>query len=228
MAKKESSPRTNAAPQRLSDVAYTRILEGLFDRRLPVGAFVSQSDLVKLVGTPVAPIRDALRVLEAEGVVTIHPRSGIQFVEPGIELTTWTYQYRTILERAAVRVFAEVANEKTLTELAARHRAVIEELERGTPLADATRDEIEALEVRLHSEVIGSLKNPLIEKSYRRIHNYLHMIRLDQLVTPPLALRTMREHAAILDACLERNPDKAEAALMTHFTASLQRYMGLY
>ena len=69
---------------RLSDLAYTRILETLFERKIPAGAFVSQNDLVKLLGIPVAPLRDALRVLETEGVLTIHPRSGIQFVKPGL------------------------------------------------------------------------------------------------------------------------------------------------
>ena len=51
----------NGAP--LSDVAYTRILEILFERRLPAGAFVSQNELVEMTGVPVAPLRDALRVL---------------------------------------------------------------------------------------------------------------------------------------------------------------------
>ena len=97
---------------RLSDLAYTRLLESLFDRRLPAGAFVSQNDLVKLLGIPVAPLRDALRTLEVEGILTIHPRSGIQFVKPGLELTKSTYQFRTIIERAAVRTFAELAPER--------------------------------------------------------------------------------------------------------------------
>ena len=95
--------------RRLSDVAYARILENLFDRQLPAGAFVSQNDLVTLLGIPVGPLRDALRVLEAEGVLKIHPRSGIEFVKPGLELTRSTYQFRTIIERAAVRMFAETA-----------------------------------------------------------------------------------------------------------------------
>jgi DNA-binding GntR family transcriptional regulator len=214
--------------RRPSDVAYQRILEGLFQRRLPVGAFVSQSDLVELVGLPLGAIRDALRVLEAEGVLTIHPRSGIEFVKPGLELTKSTYQYRTILERAAVRVFSETAAQETLTELASRHEAAIEIIERTNVVSAATVDEIETLEKLLHNAVIGSLNNVLIENSYRRIHNYLNMVRLDRLLTPPLALRTLREHKAIIDACLARNADSAEAALQTHFTASLQRYMGLY
>ena len=46
---------------RLSDQAYVGILEVLFDRKLPAGAFVSQSELVELTGVPVGPLRDALR-----------------------------------------------------------------------------------------------------------------------------------------------------------------------
>jgi DNA-binding GntR family transcriptional regulator len=217
-----------ASSRRPSDVAYQRILEGLFQRRLPVGAFVSQNDLVDLVGLPLGAIRDALRVLEAEGVLTIHPRSGIEFVKPGLELTKSTYQYRTVLERAAVRIFSETAGQEILHELASRHQAAIETIERTADVSASTADEIEALEKLLHNAVIASFNNVLIENSYRRIHNYLNMVRLDRLLTPPLALRTLREHKAIIDACLERNADKAEAALQTHFTASLQRYMGLY
>ena len=110
------------ASGRLSDLAYTRILETLFERQLPAGAFVSQNDLVKLPGIPVAPLRDALRMLEAEGILTIHPRSGIQFVKPGLELTRSTYQFRGIIERAAVAVYAETADEAELAEIERRHR----------------------------------------------------------------------------------------------------------
>ena len=49
-------------------------------------------------GEQLAPVRDALKILETEGIVTIHPRSGIQFVKPGLELTRSTYQFRGILD----------------------------------------------------------------------------------------------------------------------------------
>ena len=230
MATVKDTPETFAeigAPGRLSDLAYQRILEGLFDRRLPAGAFVSQNDLVKLLGIPVAPLRDALRVLEAEGVLTIHPRSGIQFVKPGLELTKSTYQYRTIIERAAVRVYAETADETELETIAARHRAAISALE-AHGLTPELNAELEALELLLHNAVIHSLDNPLIETAYRRMHNYLRLVRLDRRLTPPLALRSLREHMEIIDACLARDADRAEAALLAHFTAALQRHMGLY
>src|SRR5213595_1691656 len=65
----------------------------LCETKVPVGAFVSQSELVQLLDVPLQPLRDALRVLEAEGVLTIHPRSGIQFLKPDLELARSTYQF---------------------------------------------------------------------------------------------------------------------------------------
>jgi DNA-binding GntR family transcriptional regulator len=212
---------------RLSDLAYTRILETLFERKIPAGAFVSQNDLVKLLGIPVAPLRDALRVLETEGVLTIHPRSGIQFVKPGLELTRSTYQFRGIIERAAVAVYAETADDAQLAETERRHREAIRTIEREG-LSDAIKQEFEVLELMLHDAIIRSLNNPLIETTYKRMHNYLRLVRLDRKLTAPLALRSLREHLEIILACKARDPDKAVAALSAHFNAALQRHMGMF
>jgi DNA-binding GntR family transcriptional regulator len=213
------------ASQRLSDLAYERVLEALFERRVQAGSFVSQGELSEIVDVPVAPLRDALRVLEAEGILAIHPRSGIQFVRPGLELTRSTYQFRAILERAAVRVFAEQGDEDLIEEIDRRHRALISEIaERGLTAAGLV--EMEELERMLHNAVIGILRNPLIDSSYRRMHNYLRLLRLDRKLTAPVALRTLKEHVEIIKACRERDADGAEAALDAHFQAAMQRSLG--
>jgi len=111
---------------RLSEVAYTRILEILFERRLPAGAFVSQKELVEMTGVPVTPLRDALRVLEADGIVIVHPRAGIEFIKPGLELTRATYQFRGIIESAAVTVYAETADDADMLEVERRHVRAVE------------------------------------------------------------------------------------------------------
>lgn len=223
---RKSASRTGRG-SRLSDVAYTRILEALFDRRLPAGSFVSQAELVKLSGVPVAPLRDALRVLEAEGLVAIHPRAGIQFVKPGLELTRSTYQFRGIVESAAVAVFAETASEAELEAIECQHKEALATLEENG-LTPEILVELNLLEQILHNAIIASLGNALIESSYRRIHNYLALVRLDRKLTVPLAARSIREHLAIIAACRKRSATEATAALQAHFAAALQRHMGLY
>ncbi len=46
--------------------------------------------------------------------------------------------------------------------------------------------------------------------------------------TAPLALRSLREHLVIIEACRERDAQAAVKALQDHFTAALQRNIGLY
>jgi len=212
---------------RLSDRAYARILEVLFERKLPAGAFVSQSQLVELTGVPVGPLRDALRALEAEGILTIHPHTGIQFVKPGLELTRSTYQFRGMIESAAIAVFAEAASDADIEELALRHRNVVAAVERNG-LTAAVLAELDELEDLLHGSIVAILNNPLADASYRRVHNYLKLLRLDRKVTVPLVLRSLREHQVIIDACQNRNASDAVGALQAHFAAALQRNLGLY
>src|SRR6185295_11183135 len=142
-------------------------------------------------------------VLEADGILTIHPRAGIEFVKPGLELTRSTYQFRGIVEAAAVAVYAETGDEAEMEQIAKRHIAAVESIDREG-LSLEVRAEIEALETLLHGAIIASLNNPLIQNSYRRIHNYLRILRLDRKLTSPLALRSLREHIAIIEACRRR------------------------
>ncbi|QND37668.1 GntR family transcriptional regulator (plasmid) [Rhizobium leguminosarum bv. viciae] len=214
-----------AAP-RLSDLAYDRILESLFERTVPVGAFISQSELSEIVSVPVAPLRDALRMLEAEGILTIHPRSGIQFVRPGLELTRSTYQFRAIVERSAVRVFAEEAGEDLMNSPEVRHSGLLRKLEKDGLTPDHLA-EMNLLELDLHGQIIAALRNPLIDTAYRRMHNYLRLLRLERKVTPPMLIRTLKEHLEILEACSSRNADAAEKALQAHFQAAINRNLGL-
>lgn len=212
---------------RLSDVAYARIFELMYERKLPAGAFVSQSQLVELTGVPVAPLRDALRTLEAEGVLTIHPHTGIQFVKPGLELTRSTYQFRGIVEAAAVAVYAETASDADISSLMKRHREVEASLERDG-LTEQNAADLELLEESLHGSIVAALNNPLIDTSYRRIRNYLKLLRLDRKMSTPLALRSLREHIVILEACRAHDAGRAVAAIQSHFAAALQRNLGLY
>ena len=218
---------TGSDNQRLSDIAYARILEGLFERTVPAGAFVSQNELVRLLGIPVQPLRDALRVLEAEGVLTIHPRSGIQFLKPDLELARSTYQFRSIIERAAARTFSETAGAGDIEALIEGHESLLERVE-TTGLGAAEITALDDLEERFHGSMIASLRNPLIETTARRLKNYVRIIRLERLVTQPLAMRTLREHLEILHACRDRDAERAEAALSAHFQAALQRILGMF
>src|ERR1043165_8934746 len=152
-------PEADGDGRRLSEMAYQAILEGLFTRKVPAGAYLSQNDLVQLLGLPVQPLRDALRVLETEGVLTIHPRSGIEFLKPDLELARSTYQFRSLIERFAARTYAESADPAGIAKLLKDHETLIKQItSRG--LEAEPLPQLEALERRLHGDMVASLRNP--------------------------------------------------------------------
>lgn len=126
-----------------------------------------------------------------------------------------------------MRVFAETADDESLATLRRDHEALRKLIEKKGLNEDALAG-LEWLESQLHNSVVGILSNPLIDTSYKRVHNYLRLVRLDRKLTVSLALRSVREHLAIINACEARDPDAAEEALLAHFTAALQRHMGLF
>jgi DNA-binding GntR family transcriptional regulator len=214
------------AEPRLSERAYRAILQGLFDRTIPVGSEVSQNELMTLLGLTIQPLREALRTLETEGLVTIHARSCIRFIKADLELSRSTYHFRSLIERAGARALAETGDADEIAAMIADHRDLVATLQQGD-LGAVEQARLDGLEERLHGALIASLRNPLIETTARRLKNYVTLVRLDRLVTKPLALRTLREHLDILEACADREADAAEAALAVHFQQALQRILGM-
>src|SRR5215468_9225394 len=108
----------------LSALAYERFKAALFEQRIKAGAFVSQAELVALLGVPLGPVRDALLALQAEGLVTIRARSGIEIAKADFALIRNTYQLRFMLERLAVRRFAEAGTLARMKAMEAEHLAL--------------------------------------------------------------------------------------------------------
>jgi len=107
----------------LAEKAYQAILQGLFDRTIPAGSEYSQAELMRLLGLTAQPLRDALRTLENEGLVTIYARSCIRFIRADLELSRSTYQFRSLIERAGARALAEMGDAAEIEGLLDDHAA---------------------------------------------------------------------------------------------------------
>ena len=211
----------------LSKAAYEKILQWLFDRKLTPGAFMSQGELSKLMDIPVQPLRDALRVLESENMLIIHPRSGIQFRKPDLEFIRATYQFRAIIENAAARSFAQYGDEMVIKALIEEHKILIDRISKDG-INPKTLSIIEKLEQKFHGSMIASLKNEFVEMTSLKLKYYIRLIQLEQLFTPALVKQSMQEHIAILEACLQRDEEAAVKALLIHFKEALHRHLKMF
>lgn len=210
----------------MREVAYERFKAQLFKRNLVPGQFVSQGELCELLDVPLGPTREALKRLEAENLVRLIPQRGIQIADIGVTLIREAFEFRTVLELAAVRRFTESADLATVEKLEADTRAMLERMaaaaEPDTRLLDA------ALQVDwgMHTLIIESMGNRILTNAHQQNFDKIRMIRLHGRSPRYLPL-AMEEHLGVLEAARRRDPDAAAAALARHLSAAERRALGL-
>lgn len=220
-------PAEEQAPK-LSELAYRRFKEALFARRIQAGSVVSQADLVAITGVPISPLREAMQVLQSEGLIRIQPRSGILIVKPDLALLRNAFQLREVLEVPAFRHMAGTMPRDALQAIEARHQELLDRTA-GLEVTSEVAETVSAFDQAFHFDAVRFLSNPLLQRAHEQAFDCIRLIRLDQLymLSASAIARTMQEHLAIVRACLARDPDAAVAALELHFARAMQRALGV-
>ncbi|NIP43165.1 MAG: GntR family transcriptional regulator, partial [Aliifodinibius sp.] len=135
-----------AAPQRtLSDYAANKLREAILLDIIKPGQRLIEQELAESMETSRGPVRDALKILETEGLVTREPHRGAFVTELKQEDVIEIYTLREVLERLALRYAIRNATDEQIDELA----KIVEEMEN---LAQQDYDQIEAtdLDMKFH------------------------------------------------------------------------------
>ena len=211
---------------KLSDRAYNRFKDRVFAGELKPGQIVSQREVIALVGVPLAPVRDALQRLSAEGLVEVIPQRGIKIAEVSLRLVRDAFGLRMIIEREAVRNYAEQASDADILALAQAHRDIVRRAKRG--IDDALLEETQRLDRHMHDEMVRALDNELLWRIHENNVDRIRLIRLDHgLVTRRNLFHVMEEHLAVVEACKARDAKAAGRAIENHISTAMRRAMGV-
>lgn len=222
-----SSPPAAEEPKlKLSQLAYRRFKAALLDRKIKPGSTLSQAELVRILGVPISPVREAVQVLESEGLLQVRPRSGIKIIKPDMELIAHCYQLRRILEREAVRKYAVMVSLREVEEWEARHRELLRATTQGLD-DEVLGKRSDTVDDGFHDALFRTLRNPVIDETYQRVRERLALTALDHCESPLLVRLTVGEHIKIIDALKREDPDGAVAAMDEHMTRAMHRAMGL-
>jgi len=210
----------------MREVAYERFKAQLFKRNLVPGQFVSQGELCALLDVPLGPTREALKRLEAESLVRLIPQRGIQITDIGVTLIHEAFEFRTILELAAVRRFTASADDATIAELERSTRAVLEKMATADEFDSKLLDAALQVDWGMHNLIVEAVGNHVLTSAHQQNFDKIKMIRLHGRSPRYLPL-AMEEHLAVIAALRKRDPDAAAAALERHLVAAERRALGL-
>jgi DNA-binding GntR family transcriptional regulator len=202
--------RYATTPHLIADALRAEILSGQLRGR----QVLPQEELAQRFGVSRIPVREALRNLESEGLVTIEPNRGAFVTDPSVDEVREAYELRALLEPAALR--------RAVPRFAARDHQRAERIlhELAT---ETSRVRWHQLDHEFHSALYAPADRPkLLEliESMRGVVNRYFDLNVDVL---QYAERSRRDHQAILEACSRQDVDQAVALLGDHleFAAKL-------
>lgn len=217
---------------RTYELVLTRIEELIHDGRLRVGdRLPPERELSEMLGVSRAAIREALRVLEAQGalrprvgtgpdsgnVIAAMPDAGLtQFLRLHIALAHFplddVVESRAVLERSSARLAAERAKEEDL----ARMREQLERMD----VAGLPREEFNDCDTGFHVAIAEAAGNRLVADLTASVRNAVRQTLLTVFNRvedwEQLAVRLRAEHRAIYDAVAAGEADRAGEAVEEH------------
>ena len=197
----------------LSEQVKGRLLQAILDGRYPPGARIVETRVAKEFGTSQAPVGEALRYLEALGVVETAPFKGARVRQPSTEELLEAFEVRAILEgHGAVLAMENLTDEDLdrLDVLTAEMRAAAEA---GDPYREATSD------TEFHRIIMHHSGNATLERVWSTLEPFLRTYIT--IVSPGVDRRAVADrHLPIIDALRRQNADLIEEAFRVHFSAA--------
>lgn len=207
------SPDIQISRSPLSDQIKDRLLQEILAGDYPPGSRIVETRVARELGTSQAPVREALRDLEALGVIEISAFRGARVRHPSKAELLEAYGIRAELESLGARLALPRLSDADLEEL----QGYVEEMQRA---ADAGDTHTEAVaDVAFHARVIQISNNHTLERVWRHLEPLSRTYIT--LVVPGVNRRHMADlHLPILDALRGGNPGQADEAYHLHFEAA--------
>ena len=202
--------------------------ECLHASKLQLGQTVRQRDLCTVLGVGISPLREALALLEAAGLVTSRRKVGITIVMPDVEYVVATFQLRRLLEIEGLKLFLQRDKSVWVERTTARHAEVLPVVKAATDRDFAQRKTpVTDLEDEFHLAFIEAFDNREIVAIYDAIKEKQRLLPLIKRAIrgPTNANSAIEEHLAIIEAISCDDHPAAIAALERHLQQSMQRVL---
>lgn len=197
------------------DVA-ERLREQIFSHDLAPGSWLDEQSLAIAFGISRTPMREAIKVLASEGLVTTKMNKGAYVTEVDRGDLEQIFTVLSLLEGQAAKETALSASEDQLTELDNLHQR----LEKAA--ADRDLEQFFEINVKFHEMILEIAGNPWMNGVIADLRKVLKLQRRGSLGRSGRLLSSLVEHREILQAILKRDAVAAEQAMRKHLAQGLE------
>ncbi|WP_374523334.1 GntR family transcriptional regulator [Hydrogenophaga sp.] len=202
------------APRALYEEVAERLRQRIFQRELEPGSWIDELKIADELGISRTPLREALKVLAAEGLVTMKVRRGAYVTEVSEKDLIDVYHLLSLLEADAVAVVAQSGSDAALAELQALH----DELEGATQ----DRDRFFEINERFHLRLLELADNRWRQQMVSDLRKVMKLNRHHSLFKAGRIEESLAEHRAVMQAIRARQAEAAAQRMRDHFASGLE------
>src|SRR5919107_167673 len=184
----------------LADQIREHILAGILDGRYPPNSRIVETQVARELGTSQAPVREALRALQAIGIVELSPFRGARVRRPTRREILEAYDVRSALEGLAARPALSRLSDAEVADLV----ALGAEMERAGRASDGHA--VAAADAMFHARIVSAAENRTLERTWRSLEPYSRTY-LSLFVPGADPTWSAHLHAPILEALRRRDAD---------------------
>ena len=199
----------------LHDGVATRLRGLVFDGALQPGEYIDEKALAAAWQVSRTPLREALKVLAAEGLVELVPHRGCRVIELTDDDADALFPVMALLEGRCAFEAARRAGADDLRQLQHLHDA----LEHHAAAADI--DGYYRANHAFHGAVQALAANRWLDRVTGDLRRFMRLMRGRQLALPGRIAASINEHRVLMDAFLQHDAARAERAMHDHLMAQL-------
>jgi DNA-binding GntR family transcriptional regulator len=203
-------PRAN-----LHEQVAQRLRQMLVEGRIAPGGKLNERELCEVLEVSRTPLREAIKMLAAEGLVELVPNRGAIAVSLGEEDIRHTFEVMAGLEALSGELAAQRVTDEELAEIRALHFEM---------LAAWTRRDLSAyyrLNAQIHRAINAAAKNPVLSATYDRVNARLHALRFRSNQDEEKWKTAVKEHEQMVEALAARDTKAMRAVLSRHLQNKL-------
>jgi DNA-binding GntR family transcriptional regulator len=201
-------------PRALYQEVAELLRQRIFNRELAPGSWIDELKLAEEYGISRTPLREALKVLATEGLVTMKVRRGAYVTEVSERDLADVYHLLALLESDAAGVVATEATAAQLKELTALHK----ELEKSV----GQRERFFEINEAFHMRLLEIANNRWRDQMVADLRKVMKLNRHNSLLKSGRIEESLAEHQVIMAALLARNAPASVAAMQKHFSNGLE------
>ncbi|MFZ3117807.1 MAG: GntR family transcriptional regulator [Variovorax sp.] len=205
-------------PRALYEEVAELLRQRIFSRELEPGSWIDEMKIAEEYGISRTPLREALKVLAAEGLVTMKVRRGAYVTEVSQQDLADVYHLLSLLESDAAGVVAERATEAQLHTLQLLHA----ELEAAAIPGQVDREHFFAINERFHMQLLAIANNRWRDQMVADLRKVMKLNRHNSLLKSGRIDESLREHRALMAAIVAKDPAAAMARMREHFDNGLE------